>query len=448
VQRRLETGLDLTQAELRALQREARSQSDQAEDSENTITAVRDPLSFLPPTRPQDSSPDENWHQAADSESHPDTTEAGVSRQEEFGNLNEVTSSQTTGEVGRSAEAREEVPAEDSYGDSIEESRSTEGGEFLSTSGEDLRAAVNEIFSGENFSFEADPDSAFYEEELSSQEEYLEEDWDSQRETLFGGQQKRRGEDLSQEGYIGSGESPGSAAVSDSKLTAEKDTLVLFLVQVPEGGLAATFKASEDTGSPFAGQLRLSSKESAVTPGEASEFDVNLPPEGLVRLSMGKVGNNGHEWALISLDEEARAYATFDLRAGRNLNTTAAVFSKTPSRMASIPLMTSLNEDCGLVLANPTNAPVTVKLSLFSEEGHQVGSLTSHEPLPPGKQIAVFAKGVFRDTPGISSFRGRMVAEVVGEGLIWSAGLDQSDGVLSFLPVHEMEKSSKPLSYS
>ena len=72
MQRRLETGLDLTQAELRALQREARSQSDQAEDSENTVTAVRDPLSFLPPTRPQESLPEEDGHQPADLENHPD----------------------------------------------------------------------------------------------------------------------------------------------------------------------------------------------------------------------------------------------------------------------------------------------------------------------------------------------------------------------------------------
>jgi hypothetical protein len=328
------------------------------------------------------------------------------------------------------AEVKEGVPSDEASESSVDE-------DFLSACGDDLRAAVKEIFSGESFSYELETDSGFHEDEHSRQDEHLDESWEDQREELFPSRQPlRESEDT---GHVTPGPGPSTTPVNNP--TAKEDTLVLFLLQVPKGGLEATFTASEDTSSPFAGQLRLYSEDANAPPGEASEFDVNLPPEGLVRLSTGKVGNNGHEWALISLDEEARAYATFDLRAGRNLKATAAVFSKTPSRRASVPLKTSLSEDSGLVLANPTDEPVIVKLSLFDEQGDQVGSLTSQDPIPPGKQIAVFAKGIFGGTPGISSFEGRMEAEVVGDGLIWSAGLDQNEGILSFLPVYEMEQA-------
>jgi len=238
---------------------------------------------------------------------------------------------------------------------------------------------------------------------------------------------------------------PGAVEASDSEPAAKEDTLVLFLLQVPgHSRLAATFSASQDSQSPFAGQLRLHSegRDSNVY-GEDSKFDVNLPPKGLVRLSTGRINNNGHEWALISLDEEARAYATFDLQAGRNLKATAAVFSKSPSRKASIPVRTNDADDRGMVLANPTDKPVLVRLSLFDENGHAVAS-QELSPLPVGKQIAVFTRSVFPSSPGVSSFEGRLVAEVVKEGLIWTAGLDQNDGVLSFLPVSEAESSVRP----
>jgi hypothetical protein len=450
VQRRLETGLDLTQAELRALQREARSQSDQAEYSEKTVTAVEDPLSFLPPTRPEVTRPNRTRQPETDSEQHTAAVGIGVSRQEGSGGPEEVASSRITDKVGSIAEAREVILADESYGEPPEGSSTLVSENVLSTYGEELRAAVNEIFAREDFSFEVESGPVGTEKaDNDSPDEQPGVDvhgWQSEREVLFPSQAPREGSS-SETSHITEGKSPKISELLTPEPTAKEDTLVLFLLQVPRGALAAKFSASQDTESPFAGQLRLYSEaeDSMPLPGETSEFDVNLPPEGLVRLSTGRVGNNGHEWALISLDEEARAYATFDLRAGRNLKATAAVFSKSPSRRASVSLRTSLSEDNGFVLANPTDGPVVVRLALFDEQGNQVSSARSQEldPLPAGKQVAIFAKGIFRDFPGITSFKGKMVAEVVGDGLIWTAGLSQNDGVLSFLPVTELDKASQ-----
>jgi hypothetical protein len=452
VQRRLETGLDLTQAELRALQREAELQPDQAEDSEATITAVENPLSFLPPTRPEET-PEENWHQEADSE-HPDADGTEARWQEGSGEGNEFASSRIPYEVGSAARAREGSLTGNAY----EESSASDGEESLSASGEDLRAAVNEIFANNDFSFEV--------ESADQIPENGEHELQNERNVLFPRQELVANEESPTEdnnsdspeapearqapGTTGSadkGESPAIAEYPVPKPVSREETLVLFLLQVPGNGLRARFSASQDANSPFAGQLRLASQGDgeAASPGEASQFDVNLPPQGLVRLSTGRVGNNGHEWALITLDEEAHAYATFDLQAGRNLRSTAAVFTKSPSRKSSIPVRTSPFEDHGLVVANPTERPVVVKLTLVDEKGNEVITGMSHEmdPLPPGKQVAIFAKSAFSKVPGINSFSGRMIAEVVGEGLIWTAGLNQNDGILSFLPVAEMDKFSE-----
>jgi len=452
VQRRLETGLDLTQAELRALQREASFEPDQAEEaSTTTATAFSSPLSFLPPTRPEETPPEKPWQHEAESDNQPGDNGAGPVFQEVSPEQQAALPSQITNEEEAGEAAREVIPTPDWDDELMQGSSENESEAAHSASGEELRSAVNEIFANGDFSFDVDPVS-----EVSVTEEPVPQDvppatdvdgWQSGREVLFPEQESQK---RSSNGSTCNTEEarPVASKAPTSQPVAAEETLVLFLLQVPGGGLGATFSAAEDADSPFAGQLKLYSKDldPGALPGEASEFDVNLPPEGLVRLSTGRVGNNGHEWALISLDEEARSYATFDLNAGRNLKATAAVFSKSPSSHASVPLQTTLSEDKGMVIANPTDGPVVVRLSLFDEQGNQVSSALTHEldPLPSGKQVAVFGKGIFRDFPGITSFRGRMVAEVLGEGTIWTAGLSQNDGVLSFLPVSELEKSSHP----
>ena len=436
MQRRLETGLDLTQAELRALQREASFQPDQAEHSEKTVTAVEDPLSFLlPPTRPLEMGLGEIWREEATSEQSPD-------------------------EAGKGSGS----------GNMIASSRTPVSEDGLSTSGEELRTAVNEIFANEGFSFEtesidSEPNNVNTQPTEASQQ-WDAEEWQNEREVLFPNQessppdespgeiefadQRESPERTRAPDEIDSadeGERPWVSELPTPEPVSREETLVLFLLQVPGGGLRAKFSSAQEADSPFGGQLKLYSKvnEAGALPGEASEFTVNLPPEGLVRLSTGRVGNNGHEWALITLDEEAQACATFDLRAGRNLRSTAAVFSKSPSRKSSVPLKTSRFEDNGFVLANPTERPVAVKLTLVDEQGNEVSSAISQEldPLPAGKQVAIFAKNVFRKVPDIMDFKGRLIAEVSGEGLIWTAGLSQNDGALSFLPVAEMRKSSE-----
>ncbi len=434
VQRRLETGLDLTQAELRALQREARCQLDQVEDAESTVTAVEDTFDFLPPIRPSQAKPGASPLEAAEPWQAADVAETGSPGQYdsvESDVIDEVERSTAGGDRG----------IEDSREETLE---GLDVRTEFSSSADELRAAVNELFSRDDFSFdlELDPETADGTGAVTSDEGLDSEPdkWESERDVLFPGLEPPE-DPATETVYDTVGKSPRGSNLPVAKSTAKEDTLVLFLLQVPERiALAATFSASEDAESPFAGQLRLCSEadDSMALPGEWSEFDVNLPPEGVVRLSTGRVGNNGHGWALISLDEQAQAYATFDLRGGRNITATAAVFSKSPSRSASVPLRTGQSEDRALVLANPTERPVVVKLTLFNELGRRVSSVTSEEldPLPPGKQVAVFAKSIFQNLTEIASFRGKMVAEVVGEGLIWTAGLSQSNGILSFLPVN------------
>jgi hypothetical protein len=235
---------------------------------------------------------------------------------------------------------------------------------------------------------------------------------------------------------------------NDPGLTGQ--TLFLFLLQMAQrDGFAATFEASECADSPFAGQLRLRSRQNGSTLSSSeetagSEFDVNLPADGLVRLTTGRLNGGEGGWALVTLDGKARRHATFDLRSEKDLKATAAVFGDTPVRKAELQVITDPKQDKGLVVANPTDTPVLVKLRLIDEQGFEVADCIREDlkPLLPGRQVALFATDCFGEVEDINDFKGKMIAEVVGKGVIWVAGLNQLNGELSFLPAEEIQQAN------
>ena len=432
VQRRLEAGLDLTQAELRALQREAVFEPEQDEPAEETATAVADSIGFMPPMRPPETvSPDTS---PAD-----DNQEAELSLTEEF-----------AAPTNSESESSDFMPAE-SLEASHEERTDSEA--FLAS----IAAGLGDIFPEGGLEAEdVDPEELEYEASGEAEEANwpVGSDWSteaaSDREVLFPNAPAEAPIPTyfpTDNAHFDEGQHPGVSPAPEEVPAKRDETLVLFLVQVPaKSGLTATFSSEESSDSPFAGQLRLRCRADGEgqPAGDVSAFDVNLPPEGVVRLSTGQASNNGHEWALVTLDEKAHAFASFDLRAGRNLSATAAVFNDAPSRKATVPLKLGPSTDRALVLANPTDEPVVVKLSLLDESGQEIASRSIHElnALPAGKQVAIFARKAFQELAGQLSFKGSMVAEVEGKGAIWTAGLSQNEDVLSFLPVAEMEKAA------
>lgn len=213
------------------------------------------------------------------------------------------------------------------------------------------------------------------------------------------------------------------------------------------GGFSTTFTIPNTSKSAVSGVLKFFNPNGTprtlrVNGVSNSRFDITIPPEGSAQLKTDNVGPALAGWASLETDAAVQGIATFDLRdtAGK-LMTTAAVFGSSAVRKVAVPVEVSAAGSAGIAVANVSaSAPATVRLRLVTDAGLEAGTVLDPrlDPLGPQQQVADFAQNLFRSVPGINTFRGTLIVEVVGTGEIAVTGLVLKEGLLSALPVIDL----------
>jgi hypothetical protein len=232
-------------------------------------------------------------------------------------------------------------------------------------------------------------------------------------------------------------DSTGSADVQpdmpDFILTAkDSDRMILvpYDVQADEG-FSATFQLSSLPESKVSAQLKVYSHGTGLdtSSGDARAdgvLSVGLPGNGSIRVTPDSSGDSLDNRILLALDSAAGELTADEHPEADEYDFMPNILQDEPSTRLATPIEICSSFRTTLVCGNPTESPVMVRLYLIDDNGKKMDSLSDPRlnPLPPNRQIALGAEEIFGTLGKKESFRGSIVSEVMGEGLIQSVGLD------------------------
>jgi hypothetical protein len=225
--------------------------------------------------------------------------------------------------------------------------------------------------------------------------------------------------------------------------TAVPAPTTLYFPQIADGGgYMSTFTIFNPTSRSATGVLTLwdgngQAWDIAMVDGStSSQFVVNLPSYGSVRLVTSGAGGIKAGWAVLESAADLQGVATFDYRPDSMLLDSIGVVGSSASNSFLMPIDISPSANEGLAIVNPGTADVSIHLTLKNEDGSTYLSLADPRltPLEAKKNLSLYATELF---PALQSgsFKGLLAVEVTGSGRIAVMGLSYKEGQISVIPV-------------
>jgi hypothetical protein len=228
----------------------------------------------------------------------------------------------------------------------------------------------------------------------------------------------------------------------------------IYFPQVADGGGYITnFELVNIGPFPANGTLRFFNQDGTprviqIGSSTGSAFPVTIPGAGSLRLaSSNSTTTTVSGWASFETNNDPcplgctdpltttiRGVATFDFRTNGILNATAGVIGTMLSSRLLIPVDVADTANTGLAILNPQTIPISVRLRLFNESGADIADILSTKlsPLGAHQQVSAFLTDLFGNIG--PTFKGSVIAEVTGDGVMAATGLTVKEGLLSALP--------------
>ena len=243
--------------------------------------------------------------------------------------------------------------------------------------------------------------------------------------------------------------------------TVAAGNLTALFTQIATGSGYSTVFSLTNTGTiPFGGRLVLTDKEgSAFSVKMSGDLNPSASPGSLFAIAIPVGGsktftataiNSGDKlqtgWGHVeSLSGTVSGSATFQLEELGRLVTVAGVLASQPIQFATIPVDNDEDESrfTGFAIANPGDEDIQVRITIVSENGTVVETLSPPEinPLRKRRQISVFLHQL---VTGKTRFRGSMVIAVQGGKKCGVVALILARGLLSVIPVISEKSPAVP----
>lgn len=173
-----------------------------------------------------------------------------------------------------------------------------------------------------------------------------------------------------------------------------------------------------------------------------SQFNVEIPVNGSVRVATAGSGPEALPgWAILETDGPVRGMASYEYRVAGQLATRVSVTGENPVHRATLTVDNATRSDTGVAVANVSDQPVTVRMTLRDEAGNEVATRIDprFNSLGVNSQVADFVTAFFPQESGIHSFKGTLTVEVEGEGQIIVSSILLKEGLYNNVPVVQVE---------
>jgi hypothetical protein len=237
------------------------------------------------------------------------------------------------------------------------------------------------------------------------------------------------------------------AAFDNFSLTADQfiptlEPTYLYFPQIADGeGLQTTLTISNPGDNEAAGTLRFftpggSEWALSINSTVGSAFPFTLPAHGSARFTTSGTGSIATGWASLESVRTLSGVATFDIRSQDTLIQTIGVLGTPVAKRLMVPADYDSRANMGLAIINTSGSnTLTVSLSLVGEDGVVIQTSTDpdYQNIPAHGYVTKFVSEAFPNIP--STFKGNLIAEANGNGVMAVIGLTQKDGLYSAIPV-------------
>jgi DNA-binding beta-propeller fold protein YncE len=171
-------------------------------------------------------------------------------------------------------------------------------------------------------------------------------------------------------------------------------------------------------------------------------LNYTIPPQGTYRAELGGFGKVSDGYAVLTPDGATATPSgtiVFRVTSGTNVVTEAGVAPSPPTTAARI-FVDYIGTQTGVALANPSDVPATVTLTLLDEFGFSLSTAT--QVLPPRSHLARFVHELFPISDGFTG-----LLDIRGSGPIASVALKltvnrRNDLVITTLPIADLIRTA------